>query len=174
MQGSKLIAVMAAGLLLASCGTDRMDTVDTSMRPEPLEAQPVQSVESGALPDPTTDTSQFPTKPANDPALSQQQNDQMAAAALDVKKETMVGSWKVSAGGANCQMFLTLTNLGAGSRGGTRGCGNELSLMNSWEVAGKQVTVKDRDGNLIATFYKTSENQFSGRSNAGSPISLSR
>ncbi|MGV3549152.1 protease inhibitor Inh/omp19 family protein [Rhizobium sp.] len=174
MQGSKLIAVMAAGLLLASCGTDRMDSVDTTMRPEPLEAQPVDKVEAGQLPDPTTDTSQFPTKPANDPTLANANTDQMAATALDVKKETMVGSWKVNANGVSCQMFLTLTNLGAGSRGGTRGCGNELSLMNSWEVAGKQVTVKDRDGNLIATFYKTAENQFSGRSNAGGQISLSR
>lgn len=174
MQGSKVIAVVAAGLLLASCGTDRMDTVDTTMKPEPLEAQPVQTVESGQLPDPTTDTSQFPTKPANDPTLNQQQNTQLAAAALDVKKESMVGSWKVSANGVSCQMFLTLTNLGSGSRGGTRGCGNELALMNSWEVAGKQVTVKDRNGNLIATFYKTAENQFSGSSSTGSQISLSR
>jgi hypothetical protein len=174
MQGSKLIAVAAAGLLLASCGTDRMDTVDTTMRPEPLEAAPVQTVESGQLPDPTTDTSQFPTKPADDPALNQQATNQMAAAAMDVKKESMVGSWKVSANGANCQMFLTLTNLGSGSRGGTRGCGNELALMNSWEVAGKQVTVKDRNGNLIATFFKTAENQFSGKSSTGTPISLSR
>jgi hypothetical protein len=174
MQGSKVIAVVAAGLFLASCGTDRMDSVDTTMRPEPLEAQPVQPVETGQLPDPTTDTSQFPTKPANDPTLNQAQNDQMAAAALDVKKETMVGSWKVSANGVSCQMFLTLTNLGSGSRGGTRGCGNELALMNSWEVAGKQVSVKDRDGNLIATFFKTADNKFNGRSSTGTPISLSR
>ena len=174
MQGSKVIAVVAVGLLLASCGSDRMDTVDTTMRPEPLEAQPVQSVESGQLPDPTTDTSQFPTKPANDPTLAVAQTDQMAATAMDVKKEAMVGSWKVSANGANCQMFLTLTNLGSGSRGGTRGCGNELALMNSWEVAGKQVSVKDRNGNLIATFFKTAENQFSGKSSTGAPISLSR
>ncbi len=174
MQGSRVIAVVAAGLLLASCGTDRMDTVDTSMRPEPLEAAPVQTVQSGQLPDPTTDTSQFPQKPANDPAALSQQNDQVAAAALDVKKESMVGSWKVNSNGVNCQMFLTLTNLGSGSRGGTRGCGSDLSLMNSWEVAGKQVVVKDRDGNQIASFFKTAENQFTGRSSAGTPIILSR
>jgi hypothetical protein len=174
MQGSKVIAVVAAGLLLASCGTDRMDTVDTTMRPEPLEAAPVQTVETGQLPDPTTDTSQFPTKPENEVALNQTQTDQMNAAALDIKKESMVGSWKVSANGANCQMFLTLTNLGSGSRGGTRGCGNELALMNSWEVTGKQVVVKDRDGNQIATFLKTSDSLLTGRSNTGTPISLSR
>ena len=174
MQASRLIAVCAAGLTLAGCGSDRMDSVDTSMRPEPLVAQPVAPVESGQLPDPTTDTAQFPQKPANDPNAALQQGDQMAAAALDVKKESMVGSWKVSAGGANCQMFLTLTNLGSGSRGGTRGCGNELALMNSWEVTGKQIVIKDRAGNQVASFYKTAENKFDGRSNTGTPITLSR
>ena len=174
MQASRWIAVIGAGLMLASCGTDRMDTVDTTMKPEPLDAQPVAPVESSQLPDPTTDTSQFPTKPMTDPNAAAQQNQQIAAAALDVKKETMVGSWKVSTAGANCQMFLTLTNLGSGSRGGTRGCGNELALMNSWEVTGKQVIIKDRAGNQVATFYKTGENKFDGRSKTGTPIVLSR
>lgn len=51
--------------------------------------------------------------------------------ALDVTKESMVGNWRVSNGGANCDMFLTLTNLGSGSRGGTRGCSGELTAMGS-------------------------------------------
>jgi len=174
MQASRLIAVLTAGLMLAGCGTDRMDTVDTTMKPEPLDAAPVAPVETGQLPDPTTDTAQFPNKPANDPNAALQQGDQLAATALDVKKETMVGSWKVNASGASCQMFLTLTNLGSGSRGGTRGCGNELALMNSWEVTGKQIVIKDRAGNQVATFYKTGENKFDGRSNSGTPIVLSR
>jgi hypothetical protein len=173
MQATRLIAVLAAGLMLAGCGTDRMDRVDTTMKPEPLDAQPVAPVETGQLPDPTTDTAQFPQKPAVDPNAALQ-GDQVAATALDVKKENMVGSWKVSAAGANCQMFLTLTNLGSGSRGGTRGCGNELALMNSWEVTGKQIVIKDRAGNQVATFYKTGENKFDGRSTTGTPIVLSR
>ena len=174
MQVSKVIAVVATGLLLASCGTDRMDTVDTTMKPEPLEAQPVQTVESGQLPDPTTDTSQFPTKPENEVASNQQAADQLAAAALDVKKESMVGSWKVSANGANCQMFLTLTNLGSGSRGGTRGCAGDLTAMGSWEVNGKTVLFKNRNGDIIGRVYKSADTRFDGTTNSGQPISLSR
>jgi hypothetical protein len=51
---------------------------------------------------------------------------------LDVTKESLVGSWRVN---GSCDMFLTLTNLGSGSRGGTRGCVGELTAMGSWEVA---------------------------------------
>ena len=76
--------------------------------------------------------------------------------ALDVTKESMVGNWRVRMP-AVCDMFLTLTNLGSGSRGGTRGCAGELTAMGSWEVAGKQVVLKDRNGNPIARLYKTAE-----------------
>nr|WP_246748796.1 protease inhibitor Inh/omp19 family protein [Rhizobium setariae] len=164
--------------MLSGCASDRMDTYDnSSVKPQPLEAQPVAPVEAGQLPDPTTDTAQFPQKPVVDPALGQntQADAAAAAAALDIKKEAMVGGWKVNAGGANCDMFLTLTNLGSGSRGGTRGCSGELMAMGSWEVSGKQVVLKDRAGNQLARLYKTAENRFDGSlANSGQPVSLSR
>jgi hypothetical protein len=171
------VGAAAVALMLAGCASDRMDAADDlSTRPQPLEAQPVAPVEAGQLPDPTTDTAQFPTKPVVDPALGQAQTADAAAAAqgMDVKKEAMVGGWKVNAGGANCDMFLTLTNLGSGSRGGTRGCAGELGAMGSWEVAGKQVVLKDRAGNPLARLYKTADNRFDGALNSGQPVSLSR
>ena len=176
MRISLTIGAGLVALLLAGCASDRMDDIDTGAKPQPLEAQPVAPVESGQLPDPTTDTAQFPEKPVVDPALGQNQTqtDAAAATALDVKKETMVGGWKVNAGGGNCDMFLTLTNLGSGSRGGTRGCSGELSAMGSWEVTGKQVLLKDRDGNTLARLYKSADNRFDGTLNSGQPVSLSR
>ena len=68
----------------------------------------------------------------------------------------------------------TLTNLGRGSRGGTRGCVGELTAMGSWEVSGKQVLLKDRNGTQIGSVYKTADNAFSGQSSSGQPIALSR
>ncbi len=70
--------------------------------------------------------------------------------------------------------FLTLTNLGSGSRGGTRGCVGELTTMGSWEVAGKQVVLKDRNGNPIGRVFKSADNRFDGQTNSGQPLSLSR
>ena len=164
-------------LALAGCQrTASMDSVNTQPNLTPLQAQPVGAVSSSQLPDPTTSTtSQFPDKPTTDTAMATGTGDATAAAtALDVKKESMVGNWRVANGPSSCDMFLTLTNLGSGSRGGTRGCAGELTAMGSWEVAGKQVVLKDRNGNAIARLYKTADTRFDGSTNSGQPVSLSR
>ncbi|OAP39073.1 hypothetical protein AU381_08185 [Sinorhizobium glycinis] len=174
----------AAGLVivLALTGCQRTSfggfgSQDVSASPAPLQAQPVPSVSAGQLPDPTTSTSQFPSAPTGaTPAAGAPGGTDVAAAtsALDVTKESMVGNWRVSSAGSSCDMFLTLTNLGSGSRGGTRGCAGELTAMGSWEVAGKQVVLKDRNGNAIARLYKTADSRFDGSTNGGQPVSLSR
>ena len=163
-------------LALAGCQrTASMDSVNTQPNLRPLEAQPVGTVSSSQLPDPTTSTTgQFPDKPTTDTAMATGTGDAAAATALDVKKESMVGNWRVANGPSSCDMFLTLTNLGGGSRGGTRGCAGELTTMGSWEVAGKQVVLKDRGGNPIARLYKTADSRFDGSTNSGQPVSLSR
>ena len=178
------IVHVAGGLMmalaLAGCQrTGSMDSVNTQPNLTPLEAQPVGTVSSSQLPDPTTDTSgQFPAKPTTDTAMATGTGvgtgDAAAATALDVKKEAMVGNWRVANGPSSCDMFLTLTNLGSGSRGGTRGCAGELTAMGSWEVAGKQVVLKDRNGNPIARLYKTADSRFDGSTNSGQAVSLSR
>ncbi|WP_313194728.1 protease inhibitor Inh/omp19 family protein [Shinella zoogloeoides] len=168
-------------LALAGCQrTASMDSVNTQPNLRPLEAQPVGTVSSSQLPDPTTSTAggQFPDKPTTDTAMATgtgMGGDAAAAAnGLDVKKEGMVGNWRVSNGPSSCDMFLTLTNLGSGLRGGTRGCAGELTTMRSWEVAGKQVILKDLNGNAIGRLYKTADSRFDGSTNSGQPLSLSR
>ena len=140
----------------------------------PLQAQPVPSVQSGALPPPGGAPGQFPTAPANAAPGGTNMASATPAAALDVTKESMVGNWRISNGGANCDMFLTLTNLGSGSRGGTRGCTGELTTMGSWEVVGKQVSLKDRNGNQIGSVFKTADSRYTGTTASGQPITLSR
>lgn len=143
--------------------------------PPPLQAQPVPSVQSGNLPPPGAgDPSQFPTAPNNMPNGPTEMASAEPANALDVTKESMVGNWRVSNGGANCDMFLTLTNLGSGARGGTRGCAGELTTMGSWEVAGKAVVFKNRSGDVIGRVHKNGATNYSGSTNSGQPLTLSR
>jgi hypothetical protein len=177
------IVHVAGGLMmaLALAGCQRtsssMDSVNTQQNITPLEAAPVGTVSSSQLPDPSTDTSQFPEKPTTETAMATgvgTGEGAAAATALDVTKESMVGNWRVASGPSSCDMFLTLTNLGSGSRGGTRGCAGELTAMGSWEVAGKQVVLKDRAGNAIARLYKSADARFDGSTNSGQPVSLSR
>lgn len=169
-------AVTAAAIGLSLAGCQRTAYNDSYSSPPPLQAQPVPSVQSSQLPPVNGgDPSQFPAAPSNAPnAGNPQQQQAIAASAQDVTKESMVGSWKVSNGGSSCDMFLTLTNLGSGSRGGTRGCAGELTAMGSWEVSGKQVLLKNRDGSTIGTLYKTADSRFDGSTASGQPLSLSR
>ncbi|MDR6755539.1 hypothetical protein J2Y48_000824 [Mycoplana sp. BE70] len=162
-------------LALAGCQRTSMSGIDTQPV-TPLQAAPVGSVSSGQLPDPTTSTSQqFPDAPTTNTAMAMPGDASGAAAGgLEVKKEAMVGNWRVANGPTSCDMFLTLTNLGSGSRGGTRGCAGELTQMGSWEVAGSQVILKDRSGNPIARLSKTGDSRFEGATSGGQPISLSR
>jgi len=177
MQLKFAAATLGVALALAGCQRTTYSDLGPASRPSqpaPLAAQPVSGVQSSALPDPTASASanvnsaQFPTAPTA-PATATG-NDQMAATALDVKKESMVGNWKVSNAGASCDMFLTLTNLG----GGSRGCAGVLTSMGSWEVSGKQVALKDRSGNVIGNLYKTADSRFDGTLTGGQPVSLSR
>ncbi|MCQ2002988.1 protease inhibitor Inh/omp19 family protein [Rhizobium sp. NRK18] len=172
MQFRFAAAGVMIALALSGCQrTSYYDQQPSSTLP-PLQAQPVPSVQSGQLPPPNgtqmpgDQTMQNGMPPAGNPAV--------AANAMDVTKESMVGSWKVSNSGVTCDMFLTLTNLGSGLRGGTRGCLGPLTTMASWEVSGKQISVKDRDGNVIGTLYKTADARFDGTTAAGQPFSLSR
>ncbi|MGK9053276.1 protease inhibitor Inh/omp19 family protein [Neorhizobium sp. CSC1952] len=172
---------VATGLVLAVAVTGCQRTSyspynDLPSQPAPLQAQPVPSVQGGQLPPPgASNPSQFPSAPsANQNMAALDPNAAAPASALDVKKEAMVGNWRVSNAGASCDMFLTLTNLGSGSRGGTRGCAGELTTMGSWEVSGKMVQFKNRAGDIIGRVYKTAENRYDGTMNSGQPVSLSR
>jgi hypothetical protein len=168
-------AATAAVMGLALAGCQRTAYNDAIYSPRPLQAAPMGTVQSGQLPDATQNASQFPAAPtAAAGSGTAQQNTQLASTAMEVTKESMVGSWKVNSGGKNCDMFLTLTNLGSGSRGGTRGCVGELTAMGSWEVSGKQVILKDRNGGTIGTLYKSADARFDGSTGSGQSISLSR
>jgi hypothetical protein len=141
----------------------------------PLQAQPVPSVQSGNLPPPgASDPNQFPTAPTNMAGAGNEMASLGNSGAPAITKESMVGNWRVANGGASCDMFLTLTNLGSGARGGTRGCAGELTAMGSWEVAGNAVVFKNRSGDTLGRVQKTGETSYSGSTSSGQPLSLSR
>ncbi len=176
MQLKYVAAGAAIVLSLTGCQRTSMDGMGGGSSLPPLQAQPVGGVQSGALPPPASPQPQageFPAMPET-AAVTPGASAAPPATAMDIKKEGMVGSWRVSNGGASCDMFLTLTNLGSGSRGGTRGCVGELTAMGSWEVSGKSVILKDRSGNPIGRVYKSADARYDGSTNGGQSVSLSR
>lgn len=175
MQLKYVATGLVLAVALAGCQRTSYNAYDNlPSQPAPLQAQPVPSVQGSALP-PPGGASQFPTAPTANPQMaSVDPNAPPPANALDVNKQAMVGNWRVASAGANCDMFLTLTNLGSGSRGGTRGCVGELTAMGSWEVSGKMVQFKNRSGDVIGRVYKSSDSRYDGTLNSGQQVSLSR
>lgn len=177
MRLSYVAAGLTVAIALAGCQRTSYSPGIGEPYTPPLQAQPVPQVQSGELPPPggaPGAPGQYPTAPAAGAPGAAMASATPPASALDVTKESMVGNWRVSSGGASCDMFLTLTNLGSGSRGGTRGCAGELTAMGSWEVSGKSVVLKDRNGNPIGRVYKSADARFDGSTNGGQSISLSR
>ncbi|MCO5733584.1 protease inhibitor Inh/omp19 family protein [Rhizobium sp. SSA_523] len=178
MQFRLVVTGVVVAMSLAGCQRTSYNPYSDLPSPAPLQPQPVPSVQSGQLPPPGAgDASQFPAAPAtgNTAVASLPPGSTDApATALDVTKESMVGNWRVSNAGASCDMFLTLTNLGSGSRGGTRGCAGELTSMGSWEVSGKTVLFKNRNGDVVGRVYKSGDTRFDGTTASGQQISLSR
>lgn len=179
--GSRFVFV--ALLALAGCQSERMTSLDT--RPAPLNAAPSGTVTSNTLPPPTapgaTNPAAFPpppgtTVPGTDPALASAAPGQVAAPANapDVTKEAMVGAWKVSAGPGSCQMMLSLTKMSADFRAASLRCPGTAAGVAAWNVAGKQVVLKDNGGNTVARLYSSGPERFDGQTTDGQPISFSR
>lgn len=95
--------------------------------------------------------------------------------ALEIGRSDMLGGWKLSSAGDNCQAFMTLTTWSGGYRANTRGCSSELlSGISAWDLSGKQIVLKDGSGNIVAQLYATQKEQFDGQTSGGAPASLYR
>lgn len=164
-----------AMLALGGCQSSRMEAAEA--QPAPLPAAPSGSVSSQPLPPPAAPSS-FPDKPAEPQvAAVDPQTAAPAPAAAGagpaVSKSAMIGSWKAG-GGANCQVFMTLTKMGSMSRGGSRGCSGDLQKMRGWDVKGNQVVLYDDTGNQLASLSSGGANRYSGQTASGQPVTLTR
>lgn len=183
-QRLRLAAVTLLALAAAGCQSERLSRMDTT-QPAPLNAAPSGVVTSNTLPPPSapgaTDPSAFPPPPgtttATDPTLASASPTQIAPPpvdAPDVTKETMVGAWKVAAGSGSCQMMLSLTKMSADFRAASLRCPGTAAGVAAWNVAGKQVVLKDNGGNTVARLYSSGPERFDGQTTDGQPISFSR
>jgi hypothetical protein len=91
-----------------------------------------------------------------------------------VTRESLVGAWKVTTAGSSCQMFMALTKWTGGFRAASRGCPGDAAGVAAWDVQGQQVVLSDSNGNKVAALFPTGSGAFSGQTNSGAAISLSR
>lgn len=160
-------------LALGGCQSSRFSSVDTT--PEPLPPAPAGQVTSNTLPPPATTPppSQFPTAPAG--------GTQVAAApaapppnAPDLTPATVGGVWSVSVSGQSCRIATSQTKYGQGFRAGPLRCPAPVDGVKSWNVAGKQLSLYDENGAVMARLYSSGSEKFDGQTSSGQAISFSR
>lgn len=147
-------ASVVSVLALAACGS----YAPPPPRIAPLAPQPVNPVASQALPAPVA-----PAMPQQTTDVTLAQPVANPAAAAEVRKADLIGGWTLASAGETCQLSMNLTTWSGGYRASTRGCvSDELKAVGAWDVAGKEILLKDASGAVVARLYAAAPNRYSG------------
>lgn len=149
-----------------------------SAGPAPLPSAPRGQVFASQLPPPPPPPSSAvtpPVAPAADgaPGATGAAPVQTASAG-PVTREGLVGAWRVSSDGGNCQIFMALTQWSGGYRAASRGCPGQIADVSAWDVSGSQVVLRSNAGDTVATLNNAGGTRYEGTTTGGQPISLFR
>jgi hypothetical protein len=167
-------ASLALALTLAACGSRGSYS---EMRVQPLQPQPVPPVSAQPLPPPmaspvieTGERNDLARAPDGSPAEAAS-----APASVEVRRPELVGGWTIASAGDNCQLFMSLTTWSGGYRANTRGCASEeLKSVGAWDVAGREIVLKDANGQPMARLLASTNTRFSGQSTTGQSVQVYR
>lgn len=157
-------------LALAGCQSSRMASENT--QPAPLPAAPAGTVEGKTLPPPAA-PDQFPAAPPDQnvaalPAAAPPAN------APEVTTGSVTGVWSATVGGQSCKIATSMTKRGSNNRAAPLRCAAPADGIAAWNVAGKQLTFYDANGETLARLYSSGGERFDGQTQSGQPISLTR
>ena len=183
-------AVAAALLLVAGCSRSVSPYADNS-GPPPLAPVPTGQVAANQLPPPP------PPPPPGDtmnnaglnsdaevtdgngqgdlPSGNGSGNTQVASVNQPaLSRNSVLGAYKVTTDGGNCQIILSLTKWSGGYRAASRGCPGKVADVSAWDVSGSQVILKDAAGSNVANLNSSGNARYEGRTNGGQSITLYR
>ena len=180
-----LLALVGA-FAVSGCTSARLNP--PAEQPSSLQPAPLPPVPSNQLPPPTgpvapvaavdTTAPSGDLQPSLDPPSASTPTTDVASLsdnAQPVTQGALVGAWTVSVGGGACQIFMSTTKWSGGSRAAVKGCaGTDVSDVQAWRLAGKQVVLVDATGSNAATLYRSSDSRFDGSTAKGTAISFSR
>jgi hypothetical protein len=97
------------------------------------------------------------------------------AASGQLGRTDLLGGWTISTASDSCQLFMTLTTWAGGYRASTRNCTSaNLQTVSAWNMEGSQVQLLNDAGITVARLYPASKTQFTGQTEGGGPITVSR
>ena len=91
-----------------------------------------------------------------------------------LSRTSVLGAYKVTTTGGNCQIILSLTKWTGGYRAASRGCPGAVADVSAWDVSGNQVVLKDSGGSNVASLNSSGGSRYEGQTNGGQQISLYR
>lgn len=87
---------------------------------------------------------------------------------INFGRNDVLGAWNVSTNADSCALNLSLTTWTGGFRASTRKCSTDQLLgIGAWNVAGKQLSLFNKTGGLIARLVASGDNRFDGTTEAG-------
>ena len=192
-----LIQTLAMGLCgtLAACQTTAV-TPQLAQQPAPLQPAPIAPVSSTSLSPvgvaPATrvsglnapqsalpsggevpvggqvqDLQAIPTLTRSRAGVSRVQTVSVSPT-INFGRNAVLGAWNVSTNADTCALNLSLTTWTGGFRASTRKCStDQLSTIGAWNVAGKQLTLYNKTGGVIARLVASGDNRFDGTTETG-------
>ncbi|MBB4005057.1 MAG: protease inhibitor Inh/omp19 family protein [Aurantimonas endophytica] len=184
MTRSMKTGVALAALLVAAGCSRSMPTMDTSMPsgPSSLTPAPTGQVASNQLPPPPPPPppSMTDMNAGTDTAAGAQNGaaggSQVASlgSGQPLTRGEVLGAYRVTTTGGNCQIILSLTQWTGGYRAASRGCPGAVADVSAWDVSGSQVVLKDSGGTTVANLNSAGGARYEGTTTGGQQISLYR
>ncbi|MEP3629510.1 MAG: AprI/Inh family metalloprotease inhibitor [Hyphomicrobiales bacterium] len=184
------LQTLAIGLCgaLAACQTTAVSP--QLAQPEPLQPAPISPVAStqlspvGSAPAVGTpsinaaqagaaasgqaqDLQAIPTLPTSSSGVTRVQTVSVSPT-INFGRNAVLGAWNVSTNADSCALNLSLTTWTGGFRASTRKCSTDQLLgIGAWNVAGKQLSLFNKTGGLIARLVVSGDNRFDGTTETG-------
>ena len=174
-----LAAVALMAMLAAGCSSTRFSSMDT--QPAPLQAAPAGQVAtehaaaSGIAGDSQCRRSvEFPrgARRVHRCRLDHARRRSRQLPHPTSPTASVAGVWNASVSGQSCRVATPQTKFGAGYRAGPLRCPAPVDGVKSWNVAGKQLSLYDESGSVVARLYSSGPEKFDGQTSTGLPISL--
>ena len=175
---SSVAALSLLMLAAAGCQNSRMASIETA--PSPLPAAPRGKVEAKKLPPPAAPVAAQPLPAAVAPETeiaalpAALPPTSPPASAPEVTVGNVAGVWSASVSGQSCKVATPQTKFGQGFRAGPLRCPAPIDGVKSWNVAGKQLSLYDESGAVLARLYSSGPEKFDGQTESGLPISFTR
>ncbi|TPW27972.1 AprI/Inh family metalloprotease inhibitor [Pararhizobium mangrovi] len=179
--------ILAIAFAVTSCGRTDYAANEASQPagPSSIAAAPVGGVQQSQLPPPSGDngmdnaSTAMPgdeTGPSSDDTGDQTQMASLptGTGAPSISREALLGRWTTSTGSSTCDLFLSLTKWTGGYRAASRNCAGIAEDISAWDVKNNTVVLSDSTGNRLATLTKAGDKSYTGTTQTGQSINLSR